>query len=1058
MIHSRSAVVIIAVVGLMYANPSVARSSTAGISGRVNSVKLAEGLYEALITRDRSAALAMLQELAAELGDLSEESAPLVLARHVHDLILNALRSIKGDERLPAQLEVANRLVGLLAEIDTEGTVDELDAVDPPGRLLLSLHSPKTDRLGTGQQQRPSLSLRQSDLLVNGPRDLRLGSEIRKELASADRLDLLIAFLKWSGLRVVRRELDAFCRRRPGSLRVLTTTYMGATDIEAIEALHAMGADIRVSYDTRRTRLHAKAWLFHRNSGFSTALVGSSNLSKAALLDGCEWNVRLSAVDNGPILAKFQTTFDQYWNEGEFDTYDRARFEAETERRSPQLDALARATELRAHPHQQRVLDALAHERSRGHNRNLVVAATGTGKTVVAALDYARLRDKWGEATLLFVAHRKEILLQSQATFRVATRDGHFGELLVDKYKPTSGTHVFAAIQALHGERLATLAPDAYDIVIVDEFHHAAAPTYEALLDKLRPKVLLGLTATPERADGRSILGWFDDRIADELRLWDALDLQLLSPFQYFGVHDGTDLSLIDWRAGRYDASSLEQVYTADEVRARAVLRAIRDKIRDPRSMRALGFCVSVKHAEFMAAYCCREGLPALAISGGTPGHRRDAALQQLRAGEINIIFSVDLFNEGVDVPAVDTVLFLRPTESATVFLQQLGRGLRIADDKDCLTVLDFIGTQHRRFRFDRRFRALLRTGRAGARRAVEEGFPHLPAGCEIQLDPESQAAVLDNLRNALPLTPRGLAKELAAAGDVSLRKFLNYADVELEEVYRGNRCFLELKHRAGLRSGSAPKNYLTRSLNRMLHIDDSCRLDTWRGWLRADAPPVADSTNRLQLMLFASLGCATRPVSEIGEAFSELWSMPELRGELLELLDELDDRRRLPTWPLDNLPFEVHATYSRDEISAGLLETRKGKLLRTQGGVYRQEATKTEIVYVTVDKDEKIFTPTTLYHDYPISPRHFHWETQGNVREESETGLRYRHHVERGWQILLFVRESTHDERNITRPLLCLGPVRYVSHRGEKPMQITWELERPMPHEFFQRVKVAAA
>lgn len=999
----------------------------------------------------------MLAQLVADTTSLGTDSAPHLLARHLYELTVKALQSALGDDLLASQVDLANQIVGLLETAAPRSGVDASDSIETPATVLMSMRDPADDRLGTGQLQRPSLPLRHSDLIVNGPRDLRLGAEIRKELASADRLDFLVAFLKWSGLRVLRNELDQFCRRCPGKLRILTTTYMGASEVEALDALEAMGATIRVSYDNRRTRLHAKAWLFHRNSGFSTALVGSSNLSRSALLDGCEWNVRLSAVDNATILTKFQTTFDQYWAETDFEPYDRQRFVEATQRRDAQRDALARAVHLRPYPHQQEVLDALAQERIGGHTRNLVVAATGTGKTVVAALDYARLRKQWGEASLLFVAHRKEILEQSQATFRAAVRDGHFGELLVGKHRPQRGLHVFASIQSLHSERLAGLSAEAYDIIVVDEFHHAESRTYRELLTKFRPKILLGLTATPERSDGKSIFAWFDDRIAAQLRLWDALDLNLLVPFQYFGVHDGTDLSLIDWRSGRYDVTALEKVYTADDVRARAVLRAIDEKVRAPAAMRALGFCVSVKHATFMAEYCTRNGLPALAVTGQTHAAARREALQKLRVAEVNVVFTVDLFNEGVDIPAVDTVLFLRPTESATVFLQQLGRGLRLADNKDCLTVLDFIGTAHRRFRFDKRYRAIVGGSRASVRRAIEHGFPHLPAGCEISLDRESRDAVLHNIRSALPSTTKGLAEDLAAIGDVGLAKFMREAEVDLHDIYRSDRCLLTLKHIAGLRPGPAPSTAVTRAMSRMLHIDDGARLQSWLRWLRADTPPDVGPDDPLLLMFFVVTGHVRRSVELLGEAFSELWSEPDVRSELTELVEVLQDRQRRPTWPMSDLPFAVHATYSRDEVSAGLGQVRKGKVLRTQGGVYKDEESRSDILYVTLTKEVKDFSPTTLYKDYPISPTLFHWESQSMTRADSRTGLRYQTHAESDWRILLFARQTKKDDRGNTMPYLFLGPARYVEHKGEKPMGVVWELDRAMPPDWFRQVKLAA-
>jgi len=1020
-------------------------------------MKLVAGLYEALITKDRATALELLKKLSAERRGLTEESAPGILADHVHALLVKALQHVPSDRKLEAQLDLANRLVELLTAATPEAGIDDGDRVQTPAELLLSLSVIGGERLGESDVVRPTLSLRQSDLIVNGPKDLRLGSEIRKELASSDRVDLLVAFLKWSGLRVVRHELDAFCRRQPGRLRILTTTYLGASEVEALDALAEMGGDIRVSYDARRTRLHAKAWLFHRESGYSTGLVGSSNLSQTALLDGCEWNVRLSAIDNAAILSKFQATFDQYWDEGDFEPYDRERFLVETQRRDPERDALATALHLRPYPHQQEVLDALEHERDAGHTRNLVVAATGTGKTVVAALDYARLRKQWGEATLLFVAHRQEILKQSQATFRLAVRDGHFGELLVGGRKPRDGKHVFASIQSLHGRRLVDLEPDAYDVVIVDEFHHAEAPTYRELLEHLHMKVLLGLTATPERADGKTILGWFDGRVAAELRLWDALDRGLLSPFQYFGVHDGTDLSRVDWRNGRYDIATLEKIYTADHLRADAVLRSLHEVIRRPGEMRALGFCVSVKHAEFMAEYCRSKGLATVAVTGRTPAPERARALSQLASAEVNIVFTVDVFNEGVDVPAIDTVLFLRPTESATVFLQQLGRGLRLTEGKECLTVLDFIGGANRKFRFDRRFRALIGGTRVGVRRAIENGFPHLPAGCEISLDRESERLVLENIRSSLPTTTRGLAEELAAVGDVGLGEFLRQTELELEDVYRSQRCFTTILHSAGLREGSPPDSPISRAFGRLLYVDDPDRLDVWRQWLAADQPPEADENDSLQLMLFAGLGFATRPVSELAQAFGELWASDDLRREASELLNVLADRARRPTAALPGLPFHVHATYSRDEISAGLGQTRSGKLLRTQGGVYRDDSSRSDIFYITLRKNEKEFTPTTLYNDYPISPTRFHWESQSVTRADSETGRRYQEHASRDWRILLFVRQAKRDERGMTMPYLFLGPVCYVSHEAEKPMRIVWELETPMPPDYFREIKVAA-
>ncbi len=247
--------------------------------------------------------------------------------------------------------------------------------------------------------------------------------------------------------------------------------------------------------------------------------------------------------------------------------------------------------------------------------------------------------------------------------------DTAFGELLVGGQRPRSGRHVFASVQSLV-HRVDTIDPNGFDVVIVDEFHHAAAVSYERLLLRISPKILLGLTATPERADGKSVLDWFDGRIAYESRLWDALDQGLLCPFHYFGINDPASLEAVSFRRGRYVPRELDNLFTGDHVRANRIRQAVSEWVTDPRRMRALGFCAGVNHAHFMAHDFSVHGLPSVALDAKTPGDERRTALVKLRQGKIRAIFTVDLFNEGVDLPEVDTVLLLRPTESATVFLR----------------------------------------------------------------------------------------------------------------------------------------------------------------------------------------------------------------------------------------------------------------------------------------------------------------------------------------------------------------------------------------------------
>jgi superfamily II DNA or RNA helicase/HKD family nuclease len=1029
---------------------------------------LKPGLYDLLLTKElRDLAFRVAkQQLHLHVSPLDPEAAPEHLAQFVSGLLRRALRSVSGDDAT-RQVELVNRLVELLRE-STPEAVEPEDIVASPPELLTAVVAP-TPLGRTEPPPSPSIPLRTSDLLVNGPRELSVGPEILKEIASADRIDLLCSFLKWSGLRLVRDALREFIERRPNGLRVLTTTYMGATDRRAVDELKRLGAHVRVSYDTERTRLHAKAWLFTRDSGFSTALIGSSNLSAAALVDGLEWNVRVSGVENPAILSKFQVTFDQYWNEGEFVDYDPERFDRALSRERTDEAIVLSGLEVEPRPFQREILENIEAERLHGHTRNLVVAATGTGKTVVAALDYKRERQRRGDLSLLFVAHRKEILEQSIRMFREVLRDGSFGERLYEGESPVRGRHVFASIQSLHSNRLAALARGAFDFVVVDEFHHAAAPTYKQLLSHLTPRILLGLTATPERADGEDIFRYFDGRIASELRLWTALDQGLLSPFQYFGTHDDTDLSGLEWKRGHYDADELERVYTGNDARVKIVLRELRDKVEDVGRMRALGFCVSINHADFMARRFTEYGIPSKAVSTDTRSDDRASALRELHDGKIRVLFAVDLFNEGVDVPNVDTVLFLRPTESATVFLQQLGRGLRRAEGKECLTVLDFIGNAHKRFRFDVRFRALVGGTRRGIREQIEQGFPTLPPGCAIRLDRESQAAIVANIRHSIGQQGWwGLVEDLRSLRrDVSLAEFLKESGAELEDVYASSRTWTAMRREAELCSDAPLEGEaaLAKAISRLMHIADPVRIGAFREWLARDAPPSiamdGSKAHRLQLMSLALLGQLKAPVADMEATLATIWQHRSIRAEIVELLGVLEDHTRTVLEPIgierfENVPLQVHAEYTRDEIFAAFGIVKNGRVYQPREGVFHDPEQRFDLFMVTLNKTEREYSPTTRYDDYPISPVLFHWESQNTVRPSSPTGQRYIHHEELDSSVFLFVR-SEKKANGRTLPYTFLGPVRYVSHSGERPMQVVWRLDHAMPTRFFQETKIAA-
>lgn len=1038
---------------------------------------LPDGLYEAVITEGLERALEAMEidssDTRQERRSISSDEVDTVLSRHLAPLIRHAIASSPETARVANATDLANEIIQVLHNRAPKA-FDSIDQVSAAKELLLAVSRTGSQPGAPQLPRRPSAPLSESALLTNARGEPAIGHELAAELESAGGVDLICAFIKWTG---VRRLLDVIRKRCAAGarVRVITTTYLGSTDRRAVDELASAGAEVKVSYDTDSTRLHAKAWLFERSSGFSTAFVGSSNLSNTALHDGLEWNVRVSQIGNPELLDKFRASFETYWADPAFESYDPARDAKKfdqaigQERGSEDRPDDIVLVDIYPKPFQQRFLDQLEIERTvHGQWRNLVVSATGTGKTVVAALDYRRLLEDIPDASLLFVAHRQEILTQSRKMFRTVLADGSFGELYVDGHQPNEWHHVFASVQSLGHAKLERVPSTHFDVVIVDEFHHAAAPTYQRLLDHLEPRVLLGLTATPERADGKSITHWFDDHIAAELRLWEAVDEGLLAPFQYFGIHDDVDVSGLSWQRGGYQTSELSNLYTGNDARVAKILRAVREKVLDPLSMRALGFCVSVDHARYMEQKFNAAGIPALSVAADTPTDDRKRAITRLGSGDINIIFAVDLFNEGLDVPHVDTVLFLRPTESATVFIQQLGRGLRQAPGKTGLTALDFVGHQHSRFRFDLRLRALTHSSRREVREQVEQDFPFLPAGCNIDLDRDVKDLVLQNLKQSLTTTWRQRVRALNEIGPVDLRAFLAETELELADLYRGSKPgWWRLRAEAGVgpshdESDETGKS-LTRGIGRILHVDDPERLLFYGKVLDEPAPPVAtdfdERERRMLTMLHFGLWGVSKPTESMEWAFRQLWDRPVIRDELSEVIDILRTRAVL-TEPLGvpgPIPVALHGRYSRDEILGAFGLGTVENPPTSREGVKWDEDSACDLFFVTLNKSEQDYSPTTLYRDYAISPELFHWESQSTTSEASPTGQRYINHQERGSHVLLFAREDKRTVAGRTVPYLALGPCSYMSHTGERPMAMTWRLRNRIPAEFFEEARVAA-
>ena len=1041
-------------------------------------------LYEHLVTRGLAELARQHAPREVERTHLDDAEAPLRLSRHVAGELFRALRSIRGERPLEQQIELCNSVLERLRAAAVDAVPAEQD-VELPGELLFSFHD-------GARPARTELPFAVTTLLTRAHGEPALGHELSTEIATAHSIDALVSFVTLSGFRCLQAALETHAQagRR---LRLLTTTYTGATEADAIDAIAVLpGVEVRISFDARRTRLHVKAWLFGRPNGLDTGYVGSANLSQAALFSGHEWMVKVAQADMPHVLDKFRGAFESLWEEGEFEAYD-PRDESQRVRLRAALreerGGHGRETRphffftLRPYPFQLEILERIEAERTlHGRRRNLVVAATGTGKTVVAAFDYQReasrspLRPK-----LLFLAHREELLRQARDTFRHVLRDESFGELLAGGLDPAGYDYLFTTVQSFNARGLlARFGAEHWEYVVVDECHHVPAPSYQAFIEHIRPRLLLGLTATPERSDGRSLLPDFDGHIAAELRLWHALERQLLVPFEYYGLYDGVDLRAARWSRGTYATDDLERLYTGNDRRAELVAEQLRRRVGSEglSRMRTLGFCVSIAHADFMARKFRELGIAALAVHGQSEDEDRTRAPRALESREVNVLFTCDLYNEGVDLPFVDTMLLLRPTSSPTLFLQQLGRGLRLHEGKQTCLVLDFIGQHRSEFRFDRLLSALTGLPRGSLREAVERGFPTLPSGCHLDLDRVARELVLENVKTALRGGRNRLAGELrslaTAYPSLSLGEFLDQSGRELDDVYDAGGWTV-LKRAAGLLTGPAPpgEDELSGKLRLLTHIDDPERLELHRrtafsllpgrsavtvvrdiaaGGL--DALPATGLDRRRLLMLGYQLFHGTGDRFGPDTILRRFAAQPHVCAELAELSDLLIDRVGLvsvhpppdPQWPL-----ALHRRYSRREILTAIGRWSESQKPDAREGMVRLADSKTEIMFVTLDKSHRRFSPTTRYEDYAISDRLFHWQSQSGTSPESEAGRRYIEQQANGWRFLLFVRPTPQDA------FTYLGALRYRSHTGSRPMSITWQLEVPIPGTLLQEYTTLA-
>ena len=946
-----------------------------------------------------------------------------------------------------------------------------------------------------GETERPNTALTESELIVPNGRSPQLGNEIERELKSCESADWLVSFIKLKAIRAFYPQLQQFCGRanKDGSprLRIATTTYMGATDVEALKLLFALpNTEVKVCFNTSQTRLHAKAYIFHRKTGFGSAYIGSANLSSQALTSGLEWTVKVAQQEIPHLWERSIVEFDTCWNDDNFETCtekDVARIREAlkdsrvcfvSQKKTVSDEALRSYVTIHPHSYQKKMVEELAAEREMGKHRHLIASATGTGKTVVAAFDYAYVAKKLNRnPKLLFLAHRKDIVEQAREKYRAVLQQPLFGALVSESgsFSSQSAEQIFCTVQSWATHISKHLPYDFFDLIVLDECHHAAAVSYQDILNFYYGAIgdgktdLLGLSATPFRADGKDIRGDFGGDFTHELSLAEAIEHGHIVPFTYFGVKDDVDYSDVNW--GQGEREQLDQILHHNGKHLQNVHQSLMEHVADLASLRAVGFCAGLKHARAACDYFNEKGIKSIVLSGESSGEERKKAVDDIAkmSPDVHVIFTADLFNEGVDIPAVNTVLMMRPTNSPLIFLQQLGRGLRIAPpqyQKDDLLVLDFVGNHNSKYRGFERYLFMSTRRDIPLQEQITKGMPFLPAGCSISLSEQAQTKVLENIqrhmaalrgntlkshlikiirdaRTHLPL--RRLMDEISASSPAPIFRYTSPAALEAKAL-----------------NIDGPEDETGKGFNALAQTDSPWMINAWIKILSGSTEGMSpDDVKYAKFFLLSAFDPKVR-MSTIDAVWHKVLSRTGVSRDLCEFLEWRQSR----CTPMESITFqqtskylELHRAYSSKQIAAALGTDG----MTIQGGVYYQSAKETDSLFITRLKGDKDFSPTTMYKDHAKSQTIFHWESPNNTTLISGPGKRY---ISDGCVKMLFIRQSKRKQMDITGayPIgnqtsnyIFLGPVkRVISYEGECPIGIDYELTYPIPADVYDYARGA--
>lgn len=947
--------------------------------------------------------------------------------------------------------------------------------------------------------------------LVNNTTQRNLLDELMESLAECKAFYFNVAFISFSGIQLL---LDSFQTADEKGVKgkVITGTYLNFTDPKAVRRLQKFNNfDVRMFIATENQGFHPKAYIFEYEDYYKI-IIGSSNLTNYALKSNIEWNLQLIAKDseeNQEFLSYLQESFELIWQKSreatedllrEYELFLKDSKEYSVVRDSRQIFHFPMEPRLKPNSMQLQAVEALNKLRATGESRALAVAATGTGKTYMAAFDVQKVRPK----KMLFLVHREMILEKAKESFAkvVDVPENRMGILSGNK-RAYSADYLFATIQTM--SRVYTeYLQDEFDYIIFDEAHHATSPSYQKVLNYFQPKFLLGMTATPERSDQGNVFDLFDNNLAIDLRLRDALQEGLLVPFHYYGITDQAEIDLSD--------SNLTPDEIAERLNVTSRVDFVIDRMNfygyDGQKRKALGFCVTKKHAQFMADEFNKRGIPSACLTGESSEEERQRQIKLLESEteQLNVIFTVDIFNEGVDIPSVNTVLMLRPTESPIIFTQQLGRGLRKAAGKQFLTVLDFIGNYSKTFLIALALHGSRSVNKKTITHEVRNDFRNIPGPSNIRMDEIAKERILQQLerenfyslpylkedyygfKNALGgKIPMYLQDYLTLEGapdpvlffskSVSSNGSSNYWEFLAKKVEQKNREFQELvNNQQFMVVASAfsemlplkrphdfailelaldkPSFTLSEALNQVALYCEGDVKDATLHALEVFQLQYADKKEKDGIQLIHQLEDGTY---RFDKALTEVLKRQDLRVYLADILHYGLLRYQIEFGGENyGVPFlKLYQEYSQREV--GMMTNYRNTMSSFRGSTLQDEkGGKHYFLFIDLHKEADI-EESINYKDKFISPQQFQWESPNNTRVLSERGQDLVQNQKQEKVIHLFVRKHK-TVNNVTQRYTYIGTADALSYRNEKPIEIQYQLHQKMPlnlYEEFEPEKV---